>query len=523
MWRIGLSVLGFGVGLLCCSDDFPVDCTELGNCIGDSDASADGGTSSGALPDSGPVTCDPIADPSCIDETRGVFVRAGAPTGGNGSKVAPYPTIAVALLARQGKQSVYVCAGTYDEALVVNDAVMILGGLDCAAFKPGGGATTVSPALGIPLTVSGAQVGLTDLVFEARAAVAEATPAPGASGASSVAAFIRNGAKVVTQRVRFAAGAGAAGTNGQDFVKADDGGPGGAGGAVIGTGGTTTCGVGGGRGGDSDGADATSAHGTPGPQAGSNFGRRGCGKSETVADCQHGLTNQPGPGGDGVGGTKGPQGAATDAAGSIGASGWVAAAGISGGAGSPGQGAGGGGQGASSGANRGGGGGAGGCGGTGGGGGGAGGASIGVLLLDASLTATASTISTALAGNGGNGGKGEDGGQGGARGELGGGLGAPGGTGGGGAGGTGGNGGAAGVQAGIVFAGGATLSWTGSTITDSLPTLAGVTLVATPTTPGTAGTAGAAGPSAVGDTSVGAAGDPGLPGPAVAPKAVLRL
>lgn len=514
---------GFCLGIFCCNDQYPLDCTETSDCVGEADASTDAASS--GSPDSGPLTYDPIADPSCIDESRGVFVRPGVP-GGDGSKTMPYASVATAILGRQGKPFVYVCGGTYAEALRIESAVSIVGGLNCSDFAPGGAPTVIAPVEGLPLTVSGATANLavTDMAFEAPAAVVPAVPVPGATGDSSIAALIESGAKVVVHRVRFVARAGAAGSDGAMQPKAGDGNPGGPGGATRGAAGTSTCGVPGGRGGEGDATVASSEHGSPAPVDGSVLGRRGCARGEDAEDgCQDGLTNQPGPGGDGKGGAKGDAAAAVTVVGGVEAGRWVATVGAMGGAGGPGQGAGGGGQGDSNNPNRGGGGGSGGCGGDGGGGGGGGGASLGVVLRDASLTATASSIVTAVAGNGGKGGKGGDGGRGGAKGENGGGLGQPGGTGGGGGGGAGGNGGAAGVQAGILFTGSAEVIWSGVSVTGTLPTLESVTIVGAAAEPGSAGEPGLAGASAPGGESTGADGDPGVAGVAVAPAAALRL
>ena len=249
----------------------------------------DGGSSSGGgssgQPDGGPIACDPTVDKACVSEERGVFVRAGAASGGNGAKLTPFPSITAALAGRAGKSFVYVCAGSYEEALVVNAAVSIIGGLDCAGFEPGGGITRVSPASGIALTVSGAaaQVSLLDLTVEARAGVVDAAAPKGSNGASSIATFVNDGAQVTAQRVAFVAGAGAPGVEGEDQVVADPGGPGGNGGAAGGTPGASTCGRAGGKGGEGDATTATSTHGAPPPADGSRFGRRGCALGETAA------------------------------------------------------------------------------------------------------------------------------------------------------------------------------------------------------------------------------------------------
>lgn len=71
--------------------------------------------------------------PSDLDESLGVFVVSGASANGDGTRAHPFGTIAQAVAAAKpaGKR-VYVCAGTYAEAVVIEDGISMVGGLDCS-------------------------------------------------------------------------------------------------------------------------------------------------------------------------------------------------------------------------------------------------------------------------------------------------------------------------------------------------------------------------------------------------------
>jgi len=80
--------------------------------------------------------------PSDLDEKLGVFVSATAAAGGDGTRARPLPTIGAGVaLAKQVGKRVYVCTGTYREALAVADSISVVGGLGCS----GGVWTTGAP------------------------------------------------------------------------------------------------------------------------------------------------------------------------------------------------------------------------------------------------------------------------------------------------------------------------------------------------------------------------------------------
>jgi len=80
--------------------------------------------------------CRPIDGPDgCGDGTWGDLVEAmgdvhvdqGAPAGGSGTRAAPYQSIAEALLAVSAGGRVVIAAGTYDEPIVLQDSIEVVG------------------------------------------------------------------------------------------------------------------------------------------------------------------------------------------------------------------------------------------------------------------------------------------------------------------------------------------------------------------------------------------------------------
>ncbi len=93
-------------------------------------------------------------DENEITESYGVFVSPQGAQDGDGTRTKPLPTIAAGLeRAVAEKKRLYVCAGTFKEAVKVVNGIPIVGGLDCtrADWKPSGGRTRIesptSPAL----------------------------------------------------------------------------------------------------------------------------------------------------------------------------------------------------------------------------------------------------------------------------------------------------------------------------------------------------------------------------------------
>lgn len=450
-------------------------------------AAADG--SDGAACDRGKT---PSQDPCVITETYGVFVATGGnDTTGHGTKAAPYATIGKGIDAAvpAGKR-VYVCAGTYAEALKLDtarDGASVFGGLDCTSWSySASNAVVVTPAQpGYALELDGLTVGATfeDLEFDAQDAPS------GTPGASSIAAFVSGSQNVTLQRVKLVAGAviaaGASGASGGSAGNAsnhfDGGAPNGASATASAAGGATVCPCPDGT--SSTGGQGGSAAQTPGGGSPS-YGVVGYGGPGTNGtSCGAGGTAQ-----DGDNAPVAAADTASTAYGTQSDAGWTPATGTAGSNGKPGQGGGGGGDGPSS-NGFGGGGACGGCGGSGGKPGLGGGSSIALLSIQSNITFVSCALTAKAAGAGGAGGNGETGQAGGTGGNratsacLG-------GAGGNSGGGNGGQGGPGGLALGIGFSGAApTID---GTLVTSAATLAFITL---PTSPALGGAKGLAGPA----------------------------
>jgi hypothetical protein len=423
-----------GAALFECSSDHP--CDDAGACV---DASTIPTVSGGGCDSSKPA-----AQGGCaVDDSDGFFV---SPTGSDsavGSKVAPFKTIAKGISAAATatkKPNVYVCAGTYPENLVIQNApegVALHGGFDCASWAQTNAVTTVAPAwtpnASAPqyvLHVLGAAALVEGMVLTA--------PDATDPGASSIVVLVDGSSGTTFRRATATAGKASDGVTAtplQPTAPAANGNPGGY--ETLASSKSCPCGtdtsVGGQGGGTDGGAGLQYAEaGLPVVNGDNTKGQPGVGYG----------TNGACNGGDGANGLVGTTGGNANSVGTLTANGWASKAGTAGGSGGTGQGGGGGawplpGQTAC-----GGGGACGGCGGQGGVGGTGGGASIAVAALNTTLRIQSSTIRGGNGGNGGNGSIGQAGQPGGT-----GGTGAcTGGNGGAGGGGGGGGGGAGGVS-----------------------------------------------------------------------------
>lgn len=146
-----------------------------------------------------------------LTEAYGVFVVAGAPEGGDGTRARPVGTLAEGIaLAKNARKRVYVCSGTYAEAIGIEDGVSMLGGLDCssATWRSGEGRSRVvapsSPA-------ARAEKITTPTRFERFEVIAPDAREP--SG-SSIGLFARDASALVVADARIVAGKGAAGADG---------------------------------------------------------------------------------------------------------------------------------------------------------------------------------------------------------------------------------------------------------------------------------------------------------------------
>lgn len=484
---LGVGLVG-AIGLAtACGSTLTDVCDLPGNCDVP-DAGADRTTTDGpAAPessvddsamtsDSVPPGCDPNADPrdspECVSNQVGLFVDGtnGIDTNA-GTKDAPLKTIQAAVMkaASAPQRRVYVCAGTYPEAVTLTSAVSLYGGWACANWSYTGAPAKVAPIAGAALRVDGVAGALTVEDLELDGPVG--TPVARAS----VAAFVNASPSLTLKRVALRAGAGvvggagAAGSTGVP-VSGDLNGIAAAGNlggqekaCACTTGGTSSGGKGGAGGVPTDGDTGKVAQATSTPATATGAGG-------TVAECTAtGTSGRPGSlapaSTNGAGG-----GAAT-----LDAMGWHGGDGTAGVSGVPGQGGGGGGGQTTGG---GGGGACGGCGGMGGGLGTAGGASIALAAVGSPVTLIACTLTAAGGGNGGNGAGGASGAAGGingngANGGCNGGKGGAGGAGGAGGGGTGGH------SIGVLYVG-------------TAPTLDGASTVTT-SAAGAAGTGGAPG------------------------------
>ncbi|EYF01076.1 Hypothetical protein CAP_8733 [Chondromyces apiculatus DSM 436] len=421
--RVAASVgLGAMASLSGCLFSTPLDCENAGVC------SADEGED--ILPEG--CAGDPTIDPSLVTETCGVFVRATAAAGGDGTRERPYASISEAVEAAHGRR-VYACAaGAFVEAVVIDKGVTVLGGFDCEAgwrWSVEARSFVEGPADAVAVTLGEGARGAKVQGFEIRAASATR------EGGSSVGVMVADVEATLAQ-VEVVAGDGkdgVAGVTPSEAARSGTDAPAeGVGGAASkacaeagmvrgGLGGETMCDDGGTRGGDG-GEGATGEHDNgrtgltglpyidPNPQ---QYGSGGEGQLSSSDMCEDGEK--------GASGTKGADSGGGSAT-------LLSLAGIGGGDGAPGapggrgHGGGGGGgtkAGAFCGSNvtgsgaSGGGGGAGGCGGRGGGGGQAGGSSIGVVSLGARLVLQDVSVRVGAAGHGGGGAAGKNGGLGG--------------------------------------------------------------------------------------------------------------
>ena len=366
------------------------------------DASADASVIEGGGMDTAPPGCDASKDPkdsaACVDDGYGVFVSPMGKASGAGTKSDPLLTISGALgQTSTAKKRVYICEGTYAEAVSVSTAVNLYGGFDCGTWAYGMKPVKVAPSgAGIALTVTASGVTVEDIEFDAKDGV---NP-----GDSSIAVFVSGAQNVLFRRVIAIGGAGQDG--GAPVATANyDGG-------VAPSGNAADSGFGAPQQ-DCAGVCADGVHST---------GAKGGNVSTNGADGGPALV--PTAGNDGRGGiapgcASGPHAGAdavvatgasgTPKSGDLSSSGWRRIDGSKGASGGPGQGGGGGGGGIFAGGTTegGGGGGCGGCGGAGGVGGMTGGSSFALLSYKAVIALDSCTLKTAKAGDGKSGGTGQ--------------------------------------------------------------------------------------------------------------------
>lgn len=436
-----------------------IDCTRNGTCTAyETDG---GGVPDGGAGDGGPVIVPTDCDlakpgresPACLSEGVAIFVSAAGDDSAAGTKAAPVRSIAKGLDLATTKQRprVYVCAGSYDQAVTVKAPVSILGGVSCDWRYSADAKVLLAPPKGIALRVASVvgAVRIEDLQI-----LGSADPA--VPGDSAVAAFVAESTDVTFDHVSLTAGpgvTGAAGATGSNYTASATIG-GSASGATGGIGPTCIC---------ADGSTSTGGNGAGGSGAGISDGSA----KPAITIPNSGSSSASSC----TAGTVGAKGASSAALAASTSWGTLTKEGIQlspiaavTSNGNPGQGGGGGGAQTNV-ASAGGGGGCGGCGGAGGAAGGSGGASLGLGAFNATIKINSGFITTGAGGKGGKGGKGQDG-----QGGGGGGVAAvcQGGPGGPGAGGAGGPGGPGGPSAGIAHVGPAPQTFsTTSTVGDS--------------------------------------------------------
>lgn len=479
-------------------------------CTGDPDGSVKDGGGDALVPPGCASGKDPKDDPNCVSDGKGVFVKAGA-SGGDGTRGKPFGTIGEGLAKAAGR-AVFVCEGTYAEALELSGAVALYGGFDCATFAHAGKKSTLASPKALAVTVKpGAAVVLQDFVVRAADG---STP-----GESSVAVFANAAQSVQIARSELTAGAGAAGAMGQagaageagDVGKAPVGNAGGDPGVRTCNDGTKSVGGAGGA----VNAGPTFAPGTDGTSTPANYMEANGAFTGAGGSAYDG--NPATSGRAGKNGAPGSTlGAPADIDGTLDGAGWIASSGKAGGTGFPGQGGGGGGAGGSDGSGGpGGGGGSGGCGGGSGAGGQGGGSSIAIVAFQSEVKLTDTKLVSGVPGAGGQGGTGGAGGGGGGVGSV---TGATGGGGGNGAGGNGGGGGTGGSSFGVLYKGKAPMI-SGAAVTDA-PTASYHTGAAVADNGGPPGDPGPAGKIGAHDGNPGVAGAKGRAGNAAAVREV---
>lgn len=165
-------------------------------------------------PKAAPVPRTP--DPGELTEVFGYFVARTGKDTNDGSRAAPFATIqhAITMGTKAGKR-VYVCNGTYREALTLGDSISIIGGLDCAdgSWKYGDSrarvAAPTSPAVLAKGITSPTRIDGLDIVAP------DATEA----GASSIGLLADHSTALTIAGSTINAGNGASGAAGADAVQ----------------------------------------------------------------------------------------------------------------------------------------------------------------------------------------------------------------------------------------------------------------------------------------------------------------
>lgn len=159
------------------------------------------------------------ANPSELTNAFGVFVATSGNDSADGSREHPLARIQAGIdLAKRLGKRVYVCGGTYREALVVASSISVISGLDCAGgdWRVGGSRARVesptSPAIQARDLTAPTRIESLDVV---------APPATD-PGASSVALLASNATALVVASSKLTASDGAKGADGTDGAQLTD-------------------------------------------------------------------------------------------------------------------------------------------------------------------------------------------------------------------------------------------------------------------------------------------------------------
>ena len=167
--------------------------------------------------DAGPGTIPGNGGPDELNERFGVFVATNGKDSNDGSRATPFATIGAAVsAASQSSRRVFVCAGTYNEAIVVANGVSIGGGYDCSkapAWSPAAGRSIVispsSPALTARHIDKGTRIEGLDIT----------APDGDGTNASSIALLAEDATALLVANTKLTAGKGADGAPGTEGIQ----------------------------------------------------------------------------------------------------------------------------------------------------------------------------------------------------------------------------------------------------------------------------------------------------------------
>lgn len=164
-----------------------------------------------AGPAPAPLEGTPVVDE--LVESFGVFVSTSGQVGADGTRIAPFATISEGIeAAKKTGKRVYVCEGTYREAVTIADGISMVGGLDCSNAKwlLGNARSRIESPSSPAITASSIVQTTRFERFDVSA------PDATAAGASSIALFATNASALTIAKSRIASGNGGNGASGVD-------------------------------------------------------------------------------------------------------------------------------------------------------------------------------------------------------------------------------------------------------------------------------------------------------------------